>query len=137
MAKISFFISKIVLFLLAIWAVPALKPPWRREGTPFPILISAYYTVYVEALLFSCFKNTIFHMIKVVFQTLWTMIRLCLWGVPQIFPAGLKSMRNTFFEEQLVGCSSINTFFCLKKRSLYWEWLFVFALRFLCWPNPL
>ena len=50
------------------------KKKKRTEGTPFPIIISAYYTVYVETLLFGCCINTIFHMDKAVFHILWTLI---------------------------------------------------------------
>ena len=73
----------------------------------------------MEMSFFGCCVDTIFHMNKVVFQILWTRIWLLLWGVPHIFPASClfwtnlparqKSMRNTFFEEHLVGCSSLRS----------------------------
>ena len=37
--------------------------------------------IYVEPLLFGCCINTTFYKNKVVFQILWTIIRLFLWGV--------------------------------------------------------
>ena len=62
--------------------------------------------VYIESLVFACCINITFPMNKVVFQILWALFAFFNWGVPQIFLARWKLMRNTFFEEQLVGCSS-------------------------------
>ena len=59
---------------------------------------------------------------KVVFQILWTILRLFIWGVAEVFlishsqlfikkksPSQMKIDEEHLFEEQLVGCSSPNS----------------------------
>ena len=65
--------------------------------------------------------NTIFHMNKVVFQTLWKTIWLFLWGVPHILPARCKLMRNTFFEKTTRGVLFVKSSQLLNECVFFYK----------------
>ena len=73
--KISFF-EKGVLFHHPAKLFRTLSK--EKKETPFPIIISAYYTQKINLcgnLTFRCNIDTIVHLNKVVFQALWTIVR--------------------------------------------------------------
>ena len=116
----KFYFLKMVYFLPASWIALILKPAWRRKGTPFPIIIYVYYIqkLYVEAFLLSCCINSIFHMSKVAFEILWTIIRSFIWGCPHIFSASFLiwkiSQPDEIDEEHLFWGIFLKKFYDLR-----------------------